>query len=256
MNKQDLIAENCRELVKPNAQLPYAEYITNGVWVVVTSKSLRLSIICKRENNLDSSWSTINPPFDIITIPQGCTAINDLITLSATFDYRSTATITDDFVQIMKKTLNISSLSIWKEFNKKVIDYGTIEIPKTLPSVDFIPMDSLLNEIETARQYSTKNKLNMLSFITTGVVTLIIIGVLAYIIKVKCRNRCNRKFFKKFRYFGKRSRTEMGPDEVLMASMNASAPVRENFTDMVGPSKNKTNLNYIALYPKIQETET
>ncbi|KAH3715579.1 hypothetical protein DPMN_058290 [Dreissena polymorpha] len=48
----------------------------------------------------------------------------------------------------------------------------------------------------------------------------------------------------------------MGPDEVLMASMNSSAPVRENFTDMVGPSKNKTNLNYIALYPKTQETET
>ena len=137
-----------------------------------------------------------------------------------------------------------------------MIDYGTIEIPKTLPSVDFIPMDSLLNEIEIARQYSTKNKLNMLSFITTGVVTLIIIGVLAYIIKVKCRNRCNRKFFKKFRYFGKRSRTEMGPDEVLMASINASAPVKENSTDIVGPSKNKTNLNYIALYPKMQETET
>ena len=256
MNKQDLIAENCRELVKPNVQLPYAEYITNGVWVVVTPKSLRLSIICKRENNLESSWSTINPPFDIITIPQGCTAINDLITLSATFDYRSTATITDDFVQIMKKTLNISSLSIWKEFNEKVIDYGTIEIPKTLPSVDFIPMDSLLNEIETARQYSTKNKLNMLSFITTGVVTLIIIGVLAYIIKVKCKNRCNGKFIQKFRYFGKRSGTEMGPGEVLMASVNASAPVKENFTDMVGPSKNKGNLNYIALYPKTQETAT
>ena len=61
MNKQDLIGENCRELVKPNVQLPYAEYITNGVWVVVTPKSLRLSITCKRENNLESSWSTINP---------------------------------------------------------------------------------------------------------------------------------------------------------------------------------------------------
>jgi len=48
----------------------------------------------------------------------------------------------------------------------------------------------------------------------------------------------------------------MGPGEVLMASVNASAPVKENFTDMVGPSKNKGNLNYIALYPKTQETAT
>jgi len=256
MNKQDLVAQNCRELVKPDTQLPYAEYITNGVWVVVTPKPLRLSITCKRENNLESSWSTINPPFDIITIPQGCTAINDLITLSATFDYKSTVTITDDFVQIMKKTLNISSLSIWKDYNEKLIDYGPIEIPKTLPSVGFIPMDSLLNEVELAREYSTKKKFNMLSFFTTGVVTLIIIGLLAYVIKVKCKNRCNRKFIQKFRYFGKRSGTEMGPGEVLMASVNASAPVKENFTDMVGPSKNKGNLNYIALYPKTQETAT
>ncbi|KAH3786826.1 hypothetical protein DPMN_164938 [Dreissena polymorpha] len=34
------------------------------------------------------------------------------------------------------------------------------------------------------------------------------------------------------RNFGKMSRTEMGPDEVLIAGMNDSAPVKENFTDM------------------------
>ncbi|KAH3802784.1 hypothetical protein DPMN_156468 [Dreissena polymorpha] len=34
-----------------------------------------------------------------------------------------------------------------------------------------------------------------------------------------------------------RLRTEMGPDEVLMASMNASAPVRENFTDMTAAAR-------------------
>ncbi|KAH3860518.1 hypothetical protein DPMN_023419 [Dreissena polymorpha] len=63
----------------------------------------------------------------------------------------------------------------------------------------------------------------------------------------KWHKQAEIEIIRKLRDLGKRTRTNMRPDENLMASVNDSALVKENFNDMVGPSKNKGNLQYIAL---------
>lgn len=126
------------------------------MWVIVTSKRLRLSVTCKQGNNLESSWVDVKSPFDIVSIPTGCTATNDYLTLTATFDYGTTIPVKDDFVNIMTKTINMSVLTMWKDYNDKLIDYEPIDIPKTLPSLNYIPMDSLINEISLAKENQSK----------------------------------------------------------------------------------------------------
>lgn len=222
------------------------------MWVIVTSKRLRLSVTCKQGNNLESSWVDVKSPFDIVSIPTGCTATNDYLTLTATFDYGTTIPVKDDFVNIMTKTINMSVLTMWKDYNDKLIDYEPIDIPKTLPSLNYIPMDSLINEISLAKENQSKRYMNVISFVVFGVVALILIVFI--ILYAYCK--CKRKKFKITRFitFGKRSGAKGDPGKGLMAGAVASAPEGENFTETVGPSPNKKLLNYIALYPQAADT--
>ncbi len=45
------IKQNCEILVKPNSQLPKADYLTNGQWIVTTTSKLVFTIVCTTELN-------------------------------------------------------------------------------------------------------------------------------------------------------------------------------------------------------------
>ena len=61
MRNEERITENCQTLVKPNAVLPMAAYLTNCLWLITTSSDLIVSVVC---HNTDRGQSEIEitPP--------------------------------------------------------------------------------------------------------------------------------------------------------------------------------------------------
>lgn len=74
MKKENDIEKLCKIVVEPNSILPLANYISYGSWLVTTDKPLRFAIACQDSKYTTTSNKNINPPLDILTLNESCTA--------------------------------------------------------------------------------------------------------------------------------------------------------------------------------------
>lgn len=74
MKKENDIEKFCKIVVEPNSILPLANYISYGSWLVTTDKPLRFAIACQDSKYKTTSNKIINPPLDILTLNESCTA--------------------------------------------------------------------------------------------------------------------------------------------------------------------------------------
>ncbi len=115
-------------------------------------------------------------------------------------------------------------------------------------------MSSLIDEIQFAQEYRSKAHVNIMVIVLSVVVAILCIATLSLYLWYRCKNReCVRK---RLRSYIRKSETGGKPGGGLMAKAVASAPEEERLTEMVELSTkpNKKALNYISLYPNVEES--
>ena len=128
------IAKYCNKQVITCQKLPKATYINHGMWVVIHTRSLCFTLTCP-ESSYEGEAIKKAPPFDVVKLPQSCSATGDFINLNAYYQDESNLIIQDDLLSISRNTMNTSSINMWKEFSERLPQLNKTELPKPGPNV-------------------------------------------------------------------------------------------------------------------------
>ncbi|ESP03464.1 hypothetical protein LOTGIDRAFT_171401 [Lottia gigantea] len=147
---REKIRQLCKVFIKPNCILPVATYLTNGMWMVVTHRPIRFSIVCHQTSFVHQSV-VIRPPIQSITLPQSCKAQNDFLELPAHFSNESSymdSTSFPNVTAIFEKTIQ----DLWQPYITKFENYSLTKLPPKLEHITDIPMKELTYEIENLQK--------------------------------------------------------------------------------------------------------
>ena len=141
------ITEMCHVELTENILFPQVKHLLKGNWIIASNVSFPLHIKCDTVS-VDRSRLDIRPPIQVIKLESGCTGYADMITLPAYF-HSTTETLDDDMPTPL---FNLDDLipNIWRinssDYPYKLVNtqpWNTITVPKLLPEVDSIDLDSL-----------------------------------------------------------------------------------------------------------------
>ena len=94
MKNTETVEQNCRPMVRLNAVLPMAEYLTDGNWIITTQRKLVFSLVCQ-ENEGGTREIEVQPPLDIIRLPMSCSASNEYMSLMPYYQKESKFEVED-----------------------------------------------------------------------------------------------------------------------------------------------------------------
>ena len=139
------IGKYCTTEMQPNTQLPTAQYLDHGQWVVATQVPLKMSIVCQEENSLQ----TINPPIALISLNQTCSASNDYLTLPPYFHKETSS----ELILTEKHLFKLSNMSftLWEPFSYWFPNFTKTSMPPELNSIEHIPIKKLISQIHNLR---------------------------------------------------------------------------------------------------------
>ncbi|ESP03278.1 hypothetical protein LOTGIDRAFT_171625 [Lottia gigantea] len=197
---REKIRQLCKVFIKPNCILPVATYLANGMWMVVTQRPIRFSIVCHQTSFVHQSV-VIRPPIQSITLPQSCKAQNDFLELPAHFSNESSymdSTSFPNVTAIFEKRIQ----DLWQPYITKFENYSLTKLPPKLEHITDIPMQELTYEIENLQKLeqeaTEKWPLRKIAAISIAVITGILI--LFVFIKYCIAGRMGRIGF--CRFFG------------------------------------------------------
>ena len=75
-----LVRKYCKSTVYFDSQLPVAEYIHSGVWVVATYETMKFTIVCQDQSEMQRDI-TVYPPLGIVKLNMTCGAAADYLPL-------------------------------------------------------------------------------------------------------------------------------------------------------------------------------
>ena len=87
-------------------------------------------------------------------------------------EYETKVSVIYDFVIIMAHTFNIYAISICKDYNEKLITYDSIAMPRSLSTLDYVSMSSLINEFQSVQDYRSKARINIIFIVLSVVVAI------------------------------------------------------------------------------------
>ena len=115
------VVKFCKKVVHvlPNSYVSMTVYLADGLWAVLSSKTLRFSVTCEQSTPLLKTLVT-KSPLDMILLEKMCRAENDFLSLMPYYKAESTDEITDGLVTMLNANLNSTSIEIWKPFFKNI----------------------------------------------------------------------------------------------------------------------------------------
>lgn len=96
--KQD-IKKHCNIFIEPNQNDPRITYLSDGKWLIISSKVISFVIKC----NTKVQQYSIKYRVDILTLRQGCTAFHGSLVLPPFYNKESTFDISPSFDKFVKK---------------------------------------------------------------------------------------------------------------------------------------------------------
>ena len=254
------INKYCQRVIHTGQRLPKAQYIGQGAWIIVNTRSLRFALTCTN-NTLVREPIKVNPPIDVIKLPPTCSASGDFMNLNAYYNAESKILIKDDMLNTLKNTLNISGYNMWKEFSERIPHFNKTELPKDLHSVRSIPLESLIDRLRLARRLNIKRKRDWPKFyyVLIGFGLTVLVSITVYVIVLKAEKlRCTRVRFAGIKRFGKgtskRRQAKASRDE---AETNISELNDIPLEKIPSAPKGNTNTNaeYVLLYPNLKNNQ-
>lgn len=136
MKNEDDIKRFCKQTVILNVKLPFAKYLSDGIWIDVTNKVLHFTISC-RSTAIQSTDVDIKPPFGILHINNTCKASSKYMRLPGQFD-KSSYFERSDSLKSLLKLHNVTHFIIGQQFLNK-FNLSEVEIPPCLLHLKEIP---------------------------------------------------------------------------------------------------------------------
>ena len=170
--------------------LTLASYLYNGTWVVSATEPLSFAVVCQNSHLRDSILK-ITPPLGIIQLPASCTGTNDYLSLPAYF-YNETRYEISDLYERLKYLHDLSNIALCTPLVNNMSNFTEIDLPTHLKALKDIPMNNLIQELDTLNDITTDNSTSFpnWAFILIGlVICVIMLIILLYLWKYskKCR---------------------------------------------------------------------
>ena len=183
LDNEDSINNFCKTVISPSSKKPLAHYLVNGIWIISATKSLQFTVVCQ-ESNLRDSTVKVNPPLGIVKLPISCTASNNYLYLPAFYQNESKYEIYDPFDDITA-VFNISKINLWEPLKSKLPNFNVTHLPKHLRSLENIPMDGLVKELDSLSAILPDDSENIPVWVwfSIGIGALILILVIFFWLK-------------------------------------------------------------------------
>lgn len=149
MANEDKIHKYCKTDVSTFFQLPQAELIAEGLWVIATYSKIFFSIVCGN-STLPSNHITATPPLALVHLDLSCTAFSDFLTLPSFHKHSSKLINLHEFSNAFTQ-INFSAISIWKPFHLPFPIKHNLTIPDQLMNIKQMPLDKLIHEIDSVQ---------------------------------------------------------------------------------------------------------
>ena len=180
LQKSELVKLYCESVVTLNTKLPFGIKLMNFLWGIVSQTELRFSIVC---NNGQSVSKTTKPPIDILQVPAECIASNDFFTLTSSYTYNSDFKIKDQDLKLLR-SINISQINVLQPLEEKHLNFTKIPMPKSLGSLEQIPLQGLISELESFQEIVTDdNSMPYWVYFCIGITVLSFVILCTYIYK-------------------------------------------------------------------------
>ena len=132
-------------MVRLNAILPLAEYLTDGNWIITTQRKLVFSLVCQESEG--GTWEIeVQPPLGIIRLPTSCKASNEYTSLMPYYQKESKFEVEDSISKLLLNA-RVANTTIWKPFHEKLPDFSSIQLPDRLQTIEQIPLRKLITEL-------------------------------------------------------------------------------------------------------------
>lgn len=162
----------CKQTVVLNRKLPLAYYLSSGIWLVVTSKSMKFTVSCQ-SGSTETTELIVKAPFDILALKNTCRASNKYLRLLGHFDKNGTFE-NQDALESLLKLRNITHSNIGYEIKNTLANVSNVKIPSHLLHLKEIPLPMFIHGIRHVHKISTQNK----SFWTFANVALIVVCII------------------------------------------------------------------------------
>ena len=176
-------------MVRLNAVLPMAEYLTDGNWIITTQRKLVFSLVCQ-ENERGTREIEVQPPLDIIRLPMSCSASNEYMSLMPYYQKESKFEVEDSISELLLNA-RVANTTIWKPFHEKLPDFSSIQLPDRLQTVEQIPLRKLITELAGQNELVEDTAGSYPAWLYAVVGTLVLVMILTAL-TYKCKGRCLR----------------------------------------------------------------
>ena len=188
------VEKYCRKIVKPNAVLPTAQYISSGHWVVSSRKFLKFSIVYLaskgRKSPMRQQTRTMISFVDIITLESGCHAANDYINLPPYYEFEGYRITSYDPLNKLLEIRNQSKVRIWDPLIENSPNFTKIELPQNLRAIGQIPMDDLVQQLKGLGHVNVKgNSVPNWVYIIVNLALLVVVVALICFCYKRCKSR-------------------------------------------------------------------
>ena len=179
----------CQIKVSNRVKLPTAHYVSRGEWLVATGQPFNLRKHCGEEQ--DAKIVPVRPPYTVVILESGCSAIADVIELPIYFEERREYhVVREDRILEPPSNIEMTELTIWKEMSghrKDLLSHLT-----KLGDIEEQPIDELLRRLETVRVNSVPGIFpdSKILYILVGlVICAVVVGVGAICCRRKLKKR-------------------------------------------------------------------
>ena len=153
IGSQSRIKQLCQAKVYTNVNLPNAEYISDGLWLVTTAKRLTFTRTCQ-EPSYEPKTFFVEPPLSLVRMKETCTATNNELTLQPFYKIMSELKMGIDF-EMGGDVLNgtsFSNIQLWEPVNHVIQKINLSYQYRDLPDIEEMKMEHLVKEINSLQE--------------------------------------------------------------------------------------------------------
>lgn len=141
------IKKYCRKTVSSNKNVPIIEYVTAGVWAVISNTLIEVTILCKYLTPKQNVIKT-KPPITLISLNNSCRAVSAYFHIPEYYTWEKQIKYSDSLASLLQR-YEIHSYEFLELINNDFNNVSSITIPESLLNIKELPMQTFLGHIQT-----------------------------------------------------------------------------------------------------------
>jgi len=170
----------CESHLRQDLRLPQVEFLSKGVWVIITRHSFKLTIGCPTGTEQIKS---VFGPYTIVSVNQSCYGTSDFFYIPAYYELDSRQELKSDGLILSRVVPQFGPL--WDVIGNITAGRKAISIPAKLKELDTIPVERLISSLKLMddTELASSGEFNWLAVVLpiVGVILVIVaLGILKW----------------------------------------------------------------------------